>query len=296
MHLLERISDSGISGGDLSFANGLTGVGWAIEWLAQNDLMEETNTDEVLEPIDDILFNTVTYVKDANLSLFNGTLGKVAYFLKRATSQNPGTHRYKTIGHLECIVLLLDDLADKINDPWKPEDNLTELGNILCYISSIRVKVNSPTSGKILYNSINQAEGILSILRPDTFPTADSQKEGYLDLLYLAVCYLIAADNKYNKHWQMQALTHIENIDSVLDGLSEFTMEQLFRMLSLYLLIQISHPTQKLKAKITELIAVLSPMNLPPSIVNGRGTLVIAELSLANPALVPNWNEIILFG
>jgi hypothetical protein len=112
----------------------------------------------------------------------------------------------------------------------------------------------------------------------------------------LAVCYLIAADNKYNKHWQMQALTHIENIDSVLDGLSEFTMEQLFRMLSLYLLIQISHPTQKLKAKITELIAVLSPMNLPPSIVNGRGTLVIAELSLANPALVPNWNEIILFG
>jgi hypothetical protein len=85
---------------------------------------------------------------------------------------------------------------------------LTELGNVLCYISSIKVKVNSPTSGKILYDSINSTEKILSRWGSDKLSTdgTPTPKENYLDLLYLAICYLIAAKNNHNKYWQMQAL------------------------------------------------------------------------------------------
>lgn len=294
LQLLEWISETGVSSGDLSFANGLTGVGWAIEWLAQNELIEETNTDEVLEPIDNILYKAVFYVKDDNLKLLTGTLGKIAYFLKRASSCNPNTNRYKTIGHLECLILLLDDLAAKVDDLASSEINLTDLGDILCYISSVRVKVNTPTLEKILFDSVNKIELILSVWDNNSTIANGVQNDNYLDLLYLAVCYLIAAKNKNNKYWQAQALMHIERIVPVIDNICELTIEQIFKKLTIYSLININSPAQHYQKVIEKLIATLSPMEMPPTLVNGRGALVIAELSLINPGLISNWQEVML--
>jgi hypothetical protein len=47
---------------------------------------------------------------------------------------------------------------------------------------------------------------------------------------------------------------------------------------------------------VEKLIANLTPMKITPSLVSGRGALVVAELFLVNPAMVSNWNEVMIFG
>lgn len=307
LQLLDRVSETGVPGGDLSFANGLTGVGWAIEWLAQNELMEETNTDEILEPIDTMLYNAVCYRRDHNPTLSHGTLGKVSYFLKRAQSRNPGINRYKTVGHLECLILSLDDLAEKVGDAQTISNqeqlllknegegiHLARVGEILSIISGIKVQVNSPVTGKLLYDSVNYAEHILS--KPDTNdPTTAFQQGQYLDLLYVATSYLVAARLNNNKFWESQAIHYIERILAFTGDNHELTTEQLFQKLVLFSQLNFFHPAQQYRNVIGHLLTQLSSLALPPTLLNGYGTLVIAELCLLNPGLIDNWYEVMFF-
>lgn len=307
LQLLDRVSETGVPGGDLGFANGLTGVGWAIEWLAQNELMEETNTDEILEPIDSMLYNAVCYRRDDNPTLSQGTLGKIAYFLKRAQSRNPATNRYKTVGHLECLILTLDDLAEKAEDaltiPNRQEPllknesegiHLYQLGEILSIISSIKVQVNSPVTGKLLYDAVNYTEDILSGLETNG-STADFQQGQYLDLLYVAISYLIAARLNNNKFWESQAVQYIESIIAFAGDNKELTTEQLFQKLVLFSQLNFFHPAPQYRNVVEHLLTQLSLLALPPTLLNGYGMLAIAELCLTNPGLIDNWHEVMYF-
>ncbi|WP_205510390.1 lanthionine synthetase LanC family protein [Longitalea arenae] len=305
LQLLDSVSETGVPGGDLSFANGLTGVGWAIEWLAQNELMEDINTDEVLEPIDSMLYNAVCYSRDENPSLSHGTLGKIAYFIQRAQSRNAATNRYKTIGHLECLILSLDDLAEKTADaltiPDQQDSNannrrmhLCNLAEILYIISGIKVQVNSPVTGKLMYDAINYAEYILSgsVMNDER---AARQPDEWLDLLYVATSYLIAARLNNNKFWESQAADYIARIIPFADDNSGLTTEQQFQKLVLFSLLNFYHPAQQYRIVIEDLLTHLSFLELPPALLNGYGTLAIVELCLLNPGLIDNWYEVMFF-
>jgi len=299
LQLLDRVSETGVPGGDISFANGLTGIGWAIEWLAQNELMEETNTDEILEPIDSVLYNAVCFSRDDNSTLSHGTLGKIAYFLKRALSRNPNTNRYKAIGHLECLILSLDDLAEKVGEaltiPDAQEDiSLYNLGEILSVIPGIKVQVNSPVTAKLRYDAVNYTERLLSRLNSNNATAAIIQAQ-YLDLLYVATCYMIAARLNNNKFWEAQALQYIERILSLADQSYELTTGQQFQKLVLFSLVNYYQPAPQYQKEIRHLLAKLSLLQLPPTLLNGYGTLAIAELCLMNPGLIDNWHEVLFF-
>lgn len=296
MHLLEWVSENGVSGENIGFADGLAGIGWAIEWLAQNEFIEDINTDEILASVDTVLYKAVSYDKDDNLTLANGTLGKIAFFAKRAVKHNACANRLKTVGHLECLVLLLDDLAEKAGqtiaapgeqEAGDDEENTgigpIDLGHILCSITALKVKVNSPTSGNILYGSVNATERILT--------NAAIYSGNYLDYLYLACCYLIAAKNMDHPYWESKAIQHIERIVAIAHG-GILTTEKLFQKLIIFCLLNVLMPGYTYLATIEQLITTLSAIELPPSLLNGRGTLVLAELCLTNPKLIRNWHDV----
>jgi len=311
LYLLEWISECGASIGDIGFGKGLAGIGWSIEWLVQNELMGDTNTDEILEPIDNVLYNAVSYNKDNNPSLFNGTIGKIAYFLRRAMSCNPGTHRFKTIGHLECLVLLIDDLANmmcraKITSDISKENHetseqnisisLSNLGEILTSITAINVHTNTPTLGVILFDSIKYTEAILSDIAINSITANDSQNNNYFEFLYLAVCYLIAAKNQDNKYWESKATSHIQRLVSIYDKNNNMlSFEQLFQKLAIYSLLNVHLPSLHYRKEIENLLAILSVIEMPFTLFNGRGALVIAEICLINPGLIKNWHELMFF-
>jgi hypothetical protein len=98
---------------EMGFADGLSGIGWGLEWLAQSGCLKG-NTDSLLEDFDDMLYKVALYAPDPVLSLKDGTLGKISYFLKRYQSINPGTHRYKIICLQECLVVLSDEVREKV--------------------------------------------------------------------------------------------------------------------------------------------------------------------------------------
>ncbi|WP_183574651.1 lanthionine synthetase LanC family protein [Mucilaginibacter sp. X5P1] len=113
--LIDELSENIGEVSQFDFKNGLTGIGWAIEWLVQNKFID-ANTDEILEDIDDELYKSVIYMKSSELSVTNGTIGKALYFYRRLSARNPQTSRYRLICNQECIVLLIDEINDMLLD------------------------------------------------------------------------------------------------------------------------------------------------------------------------------------
>lgn len=96
---------------DLSFENGITGIGWALEWCAQHYLLD-INSDEVLADIDDLLYRNTVYSLKHTVSL-NELIGCANYFYRRALSHNKGQNRFRHICHRECLFLVVEDIERK---------------------------------------------------------------------------------------------------------------------------------------------------------------------------------------
>jgi hypothetical protein len=128
----------------LHFGKGIMGIGWAIEWMAQNKFIDE-NTDEVLADIDDEIYKSVIYEKSDSLSQQVGVLAKALYFFTRYQCMNPGTPRYKTIANIECLILLIDEINEQLFDkdkgilaaPLLPPSDIADIASALILLSRI---------------------------------------------------------------------------------------------------------------------------------------------------------------
>lgn len=302
LDLLSEISENSQSLHNTKFSNGLAGIGWSIEWLSQNNLLDDVNTDQILEGIDNELYKAVSYSKENNISLYTGILGKIKYFLRRALSCNPGTHRYKRLGHQECLLYLTDDLADKISveeaipvnstqnsngNGQIPDISLIDLGTILTSISAIKLDVNRKVVEKILYDSVKWSDFLLS----QSTHTND-YKDNYYDYLYLAISYLITGKKHKHNYWQSQAKRYIDNLICMLGEDRIFTNEYLFKKVSIYSLLYIHTQNLRFRNILESLLEKTASLKLPYSLLKGRGTLALAELSLLNPALIEDWHEL----
>lgn len=113
--LLSQIQQSIGTVDDLGFSAGLAGIGWGVEWLVRNKFVN-ANTDSILEELDDAIYASVVFSKDVYLSLGEGSIGKAMYYLARFQARNPNRNRYKHICNLECLVLLSDEISEKVLD------------------------------------------------------------------------------------------------------------------------------------------------------------------------------------
>lgn len=298
--LLDEISENITSIQKLGFGDGLAGIGWGVEWLVQNELLADTNTDDVLEDVDNTLYKAVIYTREKDTSLLTGMLGSIAYFLRRELSRNPGTHRFRRICHQECIVILTDCLYETLtgdngllkDTPGSAAENnfIINLGQTLTLMSSI-IDINRPTVKAILRESVKYAGEVLTGA-VSLEPPSRSLNE-HLNALYLAVCMLIAGKKRQDNLLQSQAIEYIGKLYAALPGDVLSDQQLQLKKLSVLILLYVNLPENEYKDEIEKLVRSLSAEDLPFLLYNGAGTLMLAEICLSDPLLIEDWHELI---
>lgn len=216
----------------LNYAEGLAGIGWAIEWMVQNKFIQ-ANTDEVLEDIDDTIYKSVLYAPDNTVSLSIGTLSKAAYFLKRYQSVNPGTHRYKNICHQECLIILTDEIEEKtaklrevldidgfISQDERISSEMIDLAHSIIFLSKfLSYKINVKAVEDSLYANMNHIEKILMKLWNINQFILLSPDMQYAILLTIYAYYYSGIKLKC-QYWQQKGLQYL---DRILDAKSFYS-------------------------------------------------------------------------
>jgi hypothetical protein len=213
--LLDEISDN-ISGVEaLHFSDGLTGIGWGIEWLVQNSYVD-ANTDEILEDLDDELYKTVVFARSHGISLSNGALGKAMYFHKRLMAQNPDPDRCRILCIKECMVLLIDELntglfndesgllsASKMETPSSlTPSTLVEAGQTLVFLAKIvSNRLNIEIIENMISSIITSIKKFHSGYKIGTHPETDAARH------YLLHSWQIASLLLGDAHGYKEAIT-----------------------------------------------------------------------------------------
>jgi len=308
--LLEKISENAGSVSDAGFANGLAGIGWAIEWLAQNKMLKGVNTDEVLSDVDDMLYRKTVASKQDEACLTTGAIGVAAYFIKRSRSRNAGVHRYRELCHQECISMLADDIDGLFRGPEGPmsmqisrvdgvtdlktRQHIMDLGSYLCVFAR-SASVNRAVIGEMLLDCMALIERLLDDLltRESSISLLKQDRDLYWCLFYLSVCYLFFGDLRGHPHWLERSDFYTATFHSMNGDVENETFSNLFRMLSIYTLLNIYRPSLLYKMKLEQAIIKLRSADQPLELYNGWGSLVIAELSLLRPGIINSWQEIL---
>jgi len=117
-NLLNDVAEGMAGTNDYSFATGVLGIGWGLEWLSQNKYLV-TDTNEVLFEMDDLVYKLVLYTKPEDLTLEQGLLGRILYLYKRIMHRNKNQDFYRESMLIECLNLCIGELFMKIVDQKK---------------------------------------------------------------------------------------------------------------------------------------------------------------------------------
>lgn len=99
----------------IDFANGLSGIGWGIEYLIQQGFIEG-NADEILEEIDLYVVRAI-YLQEMNdLGLDRGVLGLGRYILMRIRSHWKTGDTYSSLELKENLIYLIDWLGQRLDE------------------------------------------------------------------------------------------------------------------------------------------------------------------------------------
>lgn len=287
--LLDSLTEN-ISGvKTVDFANGLSGIGWGIEWLVQNNFLE-ADTDDILEEIDDLLYKSVVYASDENISLENGTLGKIAYFIKRHQNINPAKNRYKNICHEECLIILTDEIENKLlgeNGIFNADikighsDNLLDIGHSLIFLSEIlHLKINEPTVETTLYETIVFTDNLLKSYSNSAWNTSDSIDHQF-HIQFLAVSYYIAGCNHNHSYWTKQSRGYLEKFSESFPNAKQLTLIGNLRQLTIYSLLYTLFPAPNYEAKIINILESQIKDNLQFQLDKDMNYLLPALLNLS---------------
>lgn len=103
-YIMDNISK--VNGYD--FENGLMGIGYAVNWLIENNFVKGIS-DEVLEELDDVLYREFIYTNLDDGSLEKGSSGRVLYSFQRIFSKNSNRSYYREITLKEMLYLSIDE-------------------------------------------------------------------------------------------------------------------------------------------------------------------------------------------
>lgn len=105
--LLDEIYEEISKRTSIDFTNGLTGIGWGIEYLVRNGFVE-ADTDEVLNEIDNTIFQTLI---DAPISIQNQTdlFGYGLYYLSRLKGRENNNDDIKTLIKKQILIQIMDE-------------------------------------------------------------------------------------------------------------------------------------------------------------------------------------------
>lgn len=229
--LLDNIADNVNKISSCNFEDGLSGLGFAIEWLAQNNFIN-INTDEVLEDIDDYLYKEVVFKKSLSIRLADGLLGKGLFFYKRLQAKNFNQNRYKIICLNECLVLLSDELLNwftnleagllnkKILD-FTNQEIISTAQSLIFFSKLFSSRLNTKSSERGIY--------IISTFLKQAFE--DNKVYSQVDCIYLVHAYVNVAIKLNEKRWlnlareayyKYLSADHVENVNAQTNYINNF--------------------------------------------------------------------------
>lgn len=212
--LLDDVADHIMELGRADFLNGIPGIGWGVEWLAQNNFLN-VNTDQILEDIDDMLYKSVVFSQTEDFSIRFGTLGLLMYFVQRFRSTNTSPDRMRKLAIQECIVILTDELSDKIeklgSDGTIPDKNYIDIGNAVMFWATITdLNINTPTVEKGLYYTVDKIqESTKKLLQSYSVESNIDQ------LLYMVSSLNVASSLYQHIPWQQESSKMLNHIASL---------------------------------------------------------------------------------
>jgi hypothetical protein len=129
----------------VDFANGLTGIGWGIEYLVKNRFVE-ANTDEALSEIDNVIYRSSLY-QPFLLENSNDLFGYGLYYISRLEESENNEDDLNTLFRKQHLIYLIDDceriLVQKrfldFNIPSLSIDTINSLLWFLLKMQNIRI-------------------------------------------------------------------------------------------------------------------------------------------------------------
>ncbi len=109
--LIDEIYEEITANTPVEFENGLAGIGWGIEYLAQNGFIE-ADTNEILAEFDQALSHELLHHCPENISLLNGIMGWCFYFLMRISGNEK--LGLKEIENKQVLIHSIDLLDQKL--------------------------------------------------------------------------------------------------------------------------------------------------------------------------------------
>lgn len=94
IYRLEIAIDKALAQNDHSHANGLSGLGWLLQYLVHKNLLDKEDVEELLNQLDDVLYETaLTYFAEDNPDFLYGAMGNALYLIIRHP-HNPAVEKY----------------------------------------------------------------------------------------------------------------------------------------------------------------------------------------------------------
>ncbi|MDR2147025.1 MAG: hypothetical protein LBE91_11255 [Tannerella sp.] len=170
VEIIEQIQAEIHRNSPADYANGLTGIGAGIEYLAQNGFLD-INPDEILEDFDNRIHSDIFYVPQENNSLMS--LGQ--YLLCRIAHPSSSSDKNRLLSNREMIIRIVNILE---NSEFSEDKYLTD---VLSFLSRLhRLNVYNPQIEQI-------AERLKPHFRPELIFTESNPEKllAYIPLIQL---------------------------------------------------------------------------------------------------------------
>lgn len=288
--LLEHIFANIGGATSINFADGVTGIGWAVEFLAQQGFLD-LNTNELLEDVDGVLYNLVVFSDEQPVSIGHGLLGRMLYFRKRLTHINKGVSRFRDLMHQECQVILSDEInrlllekegAWLVQGAPLTDDQLTDLADVLLVCSHRNIRhINLMAIDSMLSAIISHALGILKHL-----PATGIPAERLMALCRLSYGGMLACGRRGDKTGEALFSCYLKKCYQQLISIEQADAA----VLHLTALLQ-THPGEEQ----TAVEDILKHTHLPVNTTTtpGLNPVIISTLSSMMPELI-SWEELLL--
>ncbi|MCC8144922.1 MAG: hypothetical protein LIO93_00460, partial [Bacteroidales bacterium] len=99
----------------LSYARGLAGIGCGREYLSQHHFIQ-TETDDILEELDGIIFRSVIYKEFTDTSLHTGICGLGRYLLFRLSNSGTDPDKIKTLSNTMLLIHVIEKLERLLSE------------------------------------------------------------------------------------------------------------------------------------------------------------------------------------
>ena len=130
--LLDEVCNQINNNTPADFENGLAGIGWGIEYLAENGFID-ADTDGVLSELDNTISHIILNRAPNKLSIRDGFLGYGLFYCSYIRNEHPDTDKLTSLVKKECLIHIIDIIDDKTQDlhgivqepaTWKPDWDL----------------------------------------------------------------------------------------------------------------------------------------------------------------------------